>query len=45
MNSIIYTIILLLHLLLGNSYFDQRFIVGGLTHGAAPGLHCYSWRG
>jgi hypothetical protein len=29
-------------LLSRNSYFDQRFIVGGLAHGAAPSLHCCS---
>jgi hypothetical protein len=44
MNNIIYITILLLHLLLRNSYFDQRFIVDGLAHGAAPGLHCCGWR-
>jgi hypothetical protein len=27
-----------------NSYSDQRFIVGGLAHGAAPALHCCCWR-
>jgi hypothetical protein len=39
MNSTIYTTILLLHLYLRNSYSAQRFIVGGLAHGATPALH------
>jgi hypothetical protein len=43
MNSAIY-ITVLLHLLPRNNYSDQRFIVGGLAHGAAPSLHCYGWR-
>jgi hypothetical protein len=29
---------------LRNRYSDQRFVVGCLAHGAAPGLHCCSWR-
>jgi hypothetical protein len=44
MNSIICTAVFLLHLLLRNSYSDQRFIVGGLAQGAAPTLHCCGWR-